>query len=180
VGKLMAGRAGIWLYEKNRNNSARYILGEKGKNPLVCIGINPSTAEPNNLDRTLTSVKRISILNGYEGWLMLNVYPQRSTNPNRLHEEMDEKLHSFNLNYISEYLSKFKDVDVWAAWGTLIHKRQYLIFALRNIVERLEGIGVRWVRIGNISKNGHPHHPLYLSHQSRIETFDIQGYLRGL
>jgi len=55
-----------WLYEKNSDNSARYILGEAGKKPLVCIGINPSTTEPNNLDRTLTNVKRISELNGYK------------------------------------------------------------------------------------------------------------------
>ena len=68
-----------WLYKKNRDNSARYILGEAGRKPLVCVGINPSTAEPNNLDRTLTNVRRFSELNGYDGWLMLNVYPQRST-----------------------------------------------------------------------------------------------------
>ena len=174
----MAGRSDNWLYEKNRNNSARYVLGENGKNPLVCIGINPSTAEPNNLDRTLTTVKRISELNGYEGWLMLNVYPQRSTNPDRLHDVLDKRTHSYNLNHISEYLSKYHSVDVWAAWGTLITKRQYLISALHDIVERLDDNRVRWVKIGNLSKDGHPHHPLYLSHQSKIEPFDIKGYLR--
>ena len=79
--QLMAVHSDNWLYEKNRNNTARYILGETGKKPLVCVGINPSTAAPNNLDRTLTNVKRFSELNGYDGWLMLNVYPQRSTDP---------------------------------------------------------------------------------------------------
>lgn len=174
----MAGRSDNWLYEKNRNNSARYILGENGKKPLVCIGINPSTAKPNNLDRTLATVKRISELNGYEGWLMLNVYPQRSTDPDRLHDVLDKRLHSYNLNHISEYLSQHHSGDVWAAWGTLITKRPYLISALRDIVERLDESHVRWVKIGKLSKAGHPHHPLYLSHQSKIEPFDIKGYLR--
>lgn len=169
-----------WLYEKNRNNSARYILGEKGNNPLVCMGINPSTAEPNNLDRTLANVRRFSELYGYDGWLMLNVYPQRSTDPNGLHTDLDEKLHSSNLNYIAEYLSEYDQVDVWAAWGTLIGKRSYLGDVLRDIVEGLNSVGVRWVNIGKVSKNGHPHHPLYLSHQSKIEPFDIKGYLKGL
>ena len=176
----MAGSPDNWLYEKNRDNTARYILGEAGQKPLVCVGINPSTAEPNNLDRTLTNVKRFSELNGYDGWLMLNVYPQRSTDPNGLHSELDKKLHSSNLNHISEYLSKYKKADVWGAWGTLIGKRKYLADALRDIVERLEGFGIRWMKIGKVSKDGHPHHPLYLSHQSVIEKFDIKGYLRGL
>lgn len=169
-----------WLYEKNKDNSARYILGEHGKKPLVCVGINPSTAEPNNLDRTLTNVKTFSQINGYDGWLMLNVYPQRSTNPNGLHTDLDKKLHSSNLIYVAKYLSKYKEVDIWAAWGTLIGKRKYLGFALKDIVEKLEGIKTRWVKIGPISKKGHPHHPLYLSHKSKVETFDIEGYLRKL
>ncbi len=169
-----------WLYEKNSDNSARYILGEAGENPLVCVGINPSTAEPDNLDRTLTNVKRFSEINGYDGWLMLNVYPQRSTDPNGLHSELNKKLHSLNLKYIAEYLSKYDKVDLWAAWGTLIGKRKYLGNALRGIVEELDGDRVRWVNIGKVSKDGHPHHPLYLSHKSKIEIFDIESYLKGL
>ena len=176
----MTGRSDHWLYEKNRDNSARYILGESGERPLVCVGINPSTAVPNDLDRTLTNVRRFSEIHGYDGWLMLNVYPQRSTDPNGLHAELDVKLHALNCTYIADYLSKHKNVDVWAAWGTLIEKRSYLGGALRDIVDGLEGVDVRWVHIGNVSKQGHPHHPLYLSHQSAIQPFDIEAYLRGL
>ena len=176
----MSGSPDKWLYEKNKDNSARYILGEAGEKPLVCVGINPSTAEPDNLDRTLTNVRRFSELNGYDGWLMLNVYPQRSTNPNGLHLELNKKLHSSNLNYIDKYLSKYNRVDIWAAWGTLIGKRKYLGDALKDIVEGLKGVGVRWVNIGKVSKNGHPHHPLYLSHESEVEAFDIKRYLREL
>jgi len=176
----MSTRFDNWLYEKNSDNSARFILGEVGKNPLVCVGINPSTAEPNNLDRTLTNVKRFSELNGYDGWLMLNVYPQRSTNPNGLHMELNEKLHLLNVKHIVDYLSNYKKVDIWAAWGTLIGKRKYLGMALKDIVEGLKGTRVRWVTIGQVSKHGHPHHPLYLSHRLRVEPFDIKGYLKGL
>ena len=45
-----------WLYAPNFYSEYRYILGTRGKNPLICIGINPSTAEPDNLDNTLKSV----------------------------------------------------------------------------------------------------------------------------
>ncbi len=171
---------GNWLFENNSDNSARYILGEKGSNPLVCVGINPSTAEPDNLDRTLTNVRTFSQIHGYDGWLMLNVYPQRATYPKDLHDELDKELHAANLEQIAAYLSKYKSVDIWAAWGTIINKRKYLASALKDIAEKLEDINARWVRIGKVSKYGHPHHPLYLSHKSPVESFDIEGYLKGV
>ena len=41
---------GIWYYEPHTYQSYRYVLGRVGKHPLVCIGINPSTAQPGALD----------------------------------------------------------------------------------------------------------------------------------
>ena len=40
-----------WLYIPDFYSEYRYILGTAGKKPLITIGINPSTAEPDNLDR---------------------------------------------------------------------------------------------------------------------------------
>lgn len=85
-----------WLYNCNKDDSIRYVLGEKGHNTLACIGINPSTAKPNDLDRTLESVKRIARFNGYDGWVMYNIYPLRATDPVQLPIEMnyDNRLRS--------------------------------------------------------------------------------------
>ena len=33
-----------WLYVPNTYSEYRYILGTRGKRPLICIGINPSTS----------------------------------------------------------------------------------------------------------------------------------------
>jgi hypothetical protein len=44
-----------WIYEKAEDDSSRYVLGIKGKKPLVCIGVNPSNAEPEKLENTLKS-----------------------------------------------------------------------------------------------------------------------------
>ena len=51
--------SGKWLYVPDFYTEYRYILGTRGKNPLICIGINPSTARPDDLDNTLKSVSRI-------------------------------------------------------------------------------------------------------------------------
>ena len=65
-----------WLYVPNAYTEYRYILGTRGKNPLICIGINPSTAKPDDLDNTLKSVERTAHFNGYDSFIMFNVYAQ--------------------------------------------------------------------------------------------------------
>ena len=74
-----------WLYIPDHYAEYRYLLGTRGENPLICIGINPSTAAPGDLDNTLKSVERIAAGNGYDSFLMFNVYAQRATRP----EDMD-------------------------------------------------------------------------------------------
>ena len=53
-----------WLYVPNTYSEYRYILGTRGKKPLICVGINPSTAAPDALDPTLQSAQRIALANG--------------------------------------------------------------------------------------------------------------------
>ena len=67
--------AAHWLYVPNRYCDYRYILGTAGTKPLICIGVNPSTAAPGDLDPTLKSVERIALGNGYDSFLMFNLYP---------------------------------------------------------------------------------------------------------
>ena len=62
-----------WLYVPNTYSEYRYILGTRGEKPLICIGINPSTAAPDALDPTLQSAQRIALANGYDSFLMFNV-----------------------------------------------------------------------------------------------------------
>ena len=80
-----------WLYAPNFYSEYRYILGTRGKNPLICIGINPSTAEPDNLDNTLKSVERIALGNGFDSFIMFNVYAQRATDPDAMEKECNSR-----------------------------------------------------------------------------------------
>lgn len=60
-----------WLYERTTDNAVRFVLGTIGANPLICFGINPSTAEPGNLDPTVNYVSSIATSNGYDSFVML-------------------------------------------------------------------------------------------------------------
>lgn len=152
-------------------------MGEQGNRPLVCIGINPSTAEPDNLDPTLKTVQKMASLKGFDGWLMLNLYSQRATNPKNLHEEPKKEWTRENLRQIRRFVGSLKSPTIWAAWGTLICKRNYLWTCLGDIAEEIKSMHPRWITIGRRSKHGHPHHPLYLSHVADMEPFDILSYM---
>ena len=94
-----------WLYVPNFYSEYRYILGTKGKNPLICIGINPSTAKPDDLDNTLKSVQRIAEGNGFDSFIMFNVYAQRATDPDSMEKSCNILLHKENMNAFRYILS---------------------------------------------------------------------------
>ena len=106
-----------WLYAPNFYSEYRYILGTRGKKPLICIGINPSTAEPDNLDNTLKSVERIALGNGFDSFIMFNVYAQRATDPDAMEKTCNPLLHRENLEAFRYVLSISEKPAVWAAWG---------------------------------------------------------------
>ena len=169
-----------WLYAPNFYSEYRYILGTRGKNPLICIGINPSTARPDDLDNTLKSVERIALGNGFDSFIMFNVYAQRATDPDAMEKECNLRLHRENLAAFRYVLSISQKPAVWAAWGTIIEKRDYLSDCVRDMVAAGQEYGAGWYCAGKLSKKGHPHHPLYLRKDEKIKPFDVEGYLQGL
>lgn len=169
-----------WLYAPNFYSEYRYILGTRGKNPLICIGINPSTAQPDDLDNTLKSVERIALGNGFDSFIMFNVYAQRATDPDAMERQCNEALHRENLEAFRYVLGISKAPAVWAAWGTIIEKRDYLPRCVRDMVAAGEEFGAKWYCAGAISKKGHPHHPLYLRKDEKIRPFDVTAYLETL
>ena len=166
-----------WLYAPNFYSEYRYILGTRGKNPLICIGINPSTAEPDNLDNTLKSVERIALGNGFDSFIMFNVYAQRATDPDAMEKVCNPMLHRENLEAFRYVLSISDKPAVWAAWGAIIEKRDYLADCVRDMVAVGQEYGACWYSAGAITKKGHPHHPLYLRKGEKLKPFDVAAYL---
>ena len=166
-----------WLYVPNRYSEYRYILGTRGRRPLICVGINPSTAAPDALDPTLQSAQRIALANGYDSFLMFNVYAQRATRPDDMEPALNPALHAENRKAFRYLLSLSERPAVWAAWGNIIRKRAYLTDCMRDFAADGEAAGARWFTAGPLLKSGQPHHPLYLRGDTQLVDFDIAAYL---
>ena len=166
-----------WLYVPPVYDEYRYILGTRGERPLICVGINPSTAAPDALDPTLQSVERIALSAGYDSFLMFNVYAQRATRPDDMEPDLNEALHRENRAAFRYLLSLSPCPAVWAAWGNIIEKRRYLMDCMADFAADGQAAGAVWYTAGPPLKSGHPHHPLYLRRDTPLLPFDIRAYL---
>lgn len=164
-----------WLYERAADNNSRFVLGTVGTNPLICIGLNPSTAEPDRLDETLTRVQEVAHRNGFDSFIMLNVYPKRDTHPDDLPGGYDPELKTDNEQWISSVIAG-RPLPVYAAWGGIIKKRAYLAPLVRDVLD-LPGLSsVRWLTRGDLVDGRHPRHPLYVAYREPFRDFDTNAY----
>ena len=168
-----------WLYVPNHYSEYRYILGTRGRKPLICMGINPSTAAPDALDPTLQSAQRIALSNGYDSFLMFNVYAQRATRPDDMERSCNPVLHAENRRAFRYLLSLSPAPALWASWGNIIEKRGYLMDCMRDFAADASAAAVRRSKAGPVLKSGHSHRPLYLQGETTLLAFDIDRYLRA-
>ena len=164
-----------WIYEHSADNSARFVLGTAGENPLVCVGVNPSTVAPREPDPTVSKVSRFASRNGYDSWVMLNLYPQRSTDPKGIHPAYSPELKAENDRHIAEFIDG-RQLTLLAAWGELIETQPYLPQMLEGIVSATDTSDCDWVSIGEFLKSGHPRHPSRASYSWPLQSFNVGNY----
>jgi hypothetical protein len=161
-----------WLYIGD--DKVRYALGQPGIYNLLVVGLNPSTATPDDPDPTIKRIRIIAEKEHYKGWIMINLYPQRTSKPDELSPIIDETIARKNREVIKWIRDNYQIGRIYAAWGTNIEKRGYLPDECQYIVDTLESD--QWFRRG-ITKYGHPKHPLYVSYKEEMQWYPVQDYL---
>lgn len=164
-------------YIINTDNSARFVLGFDNSNPLIVIGVNPSTADDNKPDATIRRIIGYTQRNGFDGFLMLNVYPQRATLPRNLSKECDTELHKQNVQHITQLLSTHSRPTILAAFGDTILIRPYLKSCFADIVFSVLELKPNWLQIGNPTKKGNPRHPSR-GHYQPFQEFAVHQYIK--
>ena len=139
----------------------RFALGRIGDcsvdlPPLVVIGMNPSHARESESDRTVNHVIEVS-KREHMGWLMLNLYPERSPKPKAL-KPYDAGLSAANCEAIDHVLRLVGATEVLGAWGNMGGSAT-LRRALPDVRALLSSMGGRIYTLDTLLKTGNPPHP---------------------
>lgn len=139
----------------------RFALGRIGtcsadSPPLVVIGMNPSHARETTSDRTVNHVIQVS-MREHSGWLMLNLYPERSPKPQQL-AAYDSALSRANCAAITRALELVGATEVLGAWGNMGGSAT-LRRALQDVRAHLSQLRVNIYTLDPLLKTGNPPHP---------------------
>lgn len=167
----------IKIYETTLDNRSRFALGTTGEKPLFVIGLNPSIACDKEPDLTIKKVMKFAENGGFDSFVMLNLYAQRTPFPENMHNKLDIKLHERNLGVIVSTLKQFQNPNILASWGETIRVKPFLIKCLFDIYYSTENINITWLKIGNFTKSNHPRHPSRAPYKMGLTKFDIKSYL---
>ena len=135
---------------------------------LLAIGFNPSKADENTDDATITRLSKLAKREGYTRLAMVNLFTYRATNADKLHHTKTlRELNGPEANRIlEEELSQATSVLV--CWGINGNSRRYN----NRIQEVFRLIGKRELLcIGKLG-SGHPEHPVRTEGTLRLKPYD--------
>ncbi|WP_312045123.1 DUF1643 domain-containing protein [Anaerotignum sp.] len=169
------------LYKCDLGDLHRYLMGEDindNDEIIICIGVNPSTANKEKLDPTLARLNNYCKLYREPNckWVMFNLYSQRATNPDGLDNEIDNEKYKESIKTFKKFLShrKTENTIILATWGCLIKKREYLLKCLKNIYNSSKNYEWKCIRM---TKGGHPKHWIGAKYPDELQEFNVKNYL---
>ena len=122
---------------------------------IAFIGLNPSTADESEDDRTMAKLQHFTRAFGFRGLVMLNLFAFRATEPKDMKRAADP-VGEENDRAILEVASKANTCVVcWGADGLYRHRW----FVVRGLLRRA---GVKPLCFGLTKTSRQPKHPLFL------------------
>jgi hypothetical protein len=164
------------LYANSSDDRSRFLLGRAGTRPILVVGLNPSTATREKPDTTISKVEAVALRAGHDGFMMLNLYPVRATDPTTLPRRADRKRMQHNIDLIESIVAAQCSPVIWAAWGASIRARPFFISAATELVMRLRRYAPRWQCYGPLTAGGHPRHPSRLRYAWQFAAFEADAY----
>jgi len=126
--------------------------------PVAFVCLNPSTADESKNDPTVTRCINFSRAWGGGGFVMLNAFAYRATDP-LLMKAQDDPVGPDNDRWLVHYHQRAQfTVAAWGVHGAFRDRQ-------RQVLELLEGN--RPLYCLGLTKDGHPKHPLYLPNTSQ-------------
>lgn len=147
----------------------RYALFRRwGSGPTVCwLMLNPSTANAFQEDATSRRVRGFTQrLGNYGGYVIVNLYSLRSTDPKALWTHKDP-IGPLGDQFITEQAGERTNViAAWGSHGTRNNRGNH-------IADQLAQAGVTLHCLGTTS-NGQPKHPLYVPNSAPFQPYTVR------
>lgn len=149
--------------DRRHRYSLLHVMRPGGKR-IAWIGLNPSTADEQKLDPTLTRIKAFSLAHGFDEFVMLNLFSFRATDPEGMRESGEFTRCVENREAIK---SNTKGIFTVFAWGATFNQWA------PKLVEAgwCDGQIDESFCLGR-TKSGHPRHPLYVHGKTKLEPFN--------
>jgi hypothetical protein len=125
------------------------------------IGLNPSTADETRDDPTVRRCIRFAQSWGYGRMFMLNIFAYRSTDPRALRHVADPIGPGTNAAIVTICRRARLVVACWGQWGRLLERGGAVAQLLRDSS----------LHCLDITRDGHPKHPLYISAATKPRRF---------
>lgn len=151
--------------DRRHRYSLLHVMRPGGKR-VAWIGLNPSTADEQKLDPTLTRVRAFSLAHGFDEFVMLNLFSVRATDPMKILAPLSGETSLAENRKVLHSVCRGSSAIVFA-WGATHHQW---------VPKEVE---TAWCRgqfddalcLGR-TKHGHPRHPLYVHGQTKLEPFN--------
>lgn len=159
----------------------RFMLRKEGTQPLIVIGLNPSTADEKTPDTTMRKIMGFIAYwnrNGFrefDSFIMLNLYPFRKTSPKELCEEhlFYPILHNKNVETILSVLEVYPNAEVLLCYGDSIEMIPWMKKCRDAVLKLLtEYPNVSLYSLGELTKRENPRHPCRLAYRTALTPFD--------
>jgi hypothetical protein len=140
----------------------RYVLSRRWNTRsnrfVMYIGLNPSTANEEKPDNTITKLIKVSKYNGFDGMFMLNIFAIVSSKPSVLKTDSDPL--GDNNGWLEEIAPKCdKIVFCWGNFKEAQERAQEVIKMFDKAYCLFQ------------NKNGSPKHPLYCKDETKLIPF---------
>lgn len=146
---------------KYRHNLTRKVSDKEGL--LTFIMLNPSTADAELDDPTIRKCKGFCDRFGYGALQVVNLFDFRATNPDELKKtSYPASKHNMDIIRAAAIMSD----KVICAWGTKgIYNRQN-----EKVLQMLGKENISLYAL-DITKDGHPKHPLYVPYDTELKRY---------
>ena len=150
---------GAELSECRKYRYALWRIWDNSRPKIMFIGLNPSTADENTDDKTITRCINFAKSWGYGGFYMTNLFAYRSTDKSQLYC-VNNPIGEDNDTYIIKYAAlSDKVVAAWGNDGTFLERSKIV----SDLISPLFCL--------KINQTGEPKHPLYVSSDTELQEY---------